>query len=181
MDNKIAYIWFNGPSAVPLHNIPQHDLEIGCNFILKHRRVNHVCAYDQQVIDQIKKKIGFDPDVQYWTRRNYATDKFKTFDVSNLKKINTLGFDSGTLAINLALYLDCTGIYLFGFDWHLTNESIYDKKYVWRNGMKPIKFTAQKKDFLEQVGEKIQLNIVHDQVREKYANVNWIPTKDFTP
>lgn len=177
-DGKTATVWFNGPSVRQFLDIPRQPLEIGCNFIEQHRSVDHVCAYDRPVIDRLTKR-GLDQRVRYWTRRHYTTEHFKLVPIDDFGFRHGAGFDSGTLALSLALTLGCTEITLLGFDWHLTNDSIYDHRYTWRNGQRPVKFTLAKKNFIEDLGREMRINIVHDKVREKYKNVNWIAPGDF--
>lgn len=171
-------VWFNGPSVRQFLDMPRQSLEIGCNFIEQHRDVDHVCAYDRPVIDRLTKR-GLNQHVNYWTRRHYSTEHFKMVPIERFGFRHGAGFDSGTLALSLALTFGCESVTLLGFDWHITNDSIYDPKYTWRNGQRPIKFTLAKKKFIEDLGKEIEIKIVHDTVRDKYKNVNWIATRDF--
>jgi hypothetical protein len=175
---ETAVVFFNGPSVRQFLDIPRQPLEIGCNFIEQHRPVDHVCAYDRQVIDRLTKR-GLNDQVCYWTRRHYTTEHFKLVPIDDFGFRHRAGFDSGTMALSLALTLGCAEINILGFDWHLTNDSIYDPNYTWRNGHRPIKFTLAKKNFIEDLAQEIRINIVHDTVRERYRNVNWIAPGDF--
>tara|TARA_Y100001938_G_scaffold24034_1_gene31480 strand:- start:938 stop:1486 length:549 start_codon:yes stop_codon:yes gene_type:complete len=179
-DGKTATVWFNGPSVRQFLDMPPQPVEIGCNFIEQHRRVDHVCAYDRPVIEKLTK-AGLREHVQYWTRRHFKTERFREVPIDQFGFKHGAGFDSGTLALSVAFVLGCEKITLLGFDWHITNDSLYDQDYTWRNGKRPIKFTLAKKNFIEELGEKMHIEIVHDDVRDKYKNVSWIPTKDFIP
>lgn len=119
----MVIVWFNGPSARDHYGIPPQSLEIGCNFILAHRKVHHVCAFDPQVINQIPQ---FDPAVQYWTRKPYHTDRWQLVDTAHRS------LDSGQLAICLAMALGHSDIYVIGCDWGHTNESVFDQHYRFR-------------------------------------------------
>ena len=65
-----SIVWFNGPSVKQFYNIPPQPLEIGCNFILDHRKVHHVCCYDQPAM-QILAETPIE-GVKYWTRRIFG-------------------------------------------------------------------------------------------------------------
>jgi len=150
---ETAVVWFNGPSARELHSIPRQPLEIGCNFIEQHRDVDHVCAYDRQVIDILAKRP--DPGVQYWTRRAMARGGFNFFDSTHQC------WDSGTLAVVLAHHMGMTGIHVVGCDWHHTNDSIFDQSYTWRRH-KPKKASLAKYKLLERLHPHMRITIVTD-------------------
>ena len=116
-------IWFNGPSAADHYGIPPQSLEIGCNHILEHRRVHHVCAFDPQVMNRITQ---FDPQVQYWTRKHYCNARWCLVETAHAH------LDSGGLAICLALALGHHDIYVIGCDWGHTNQSVFDHHYTFR-------------------------------------------------
>ena len=162
-------VWFNGPSARAFHHIPAQSLEIGCNFILNHRYVHHVCAYDQQCVDRIPLKDG----VQYWTRRRCQNTQF------NLVDSTIPYYDSGTLALVLANTLTAEPIYLLGCDWGQTNASVYDKLYVWRQHQ-PVKTTNEKFKVLRQVAQQQELYIVHETHQTEFgADIKWLGPKQF--
>ena len=179
-DGKEAVVWFNGPSVRQFLDIPRQPLEIGCNFIEQHRQVHHVCAFDLPVMRSIEA-AGPDPAVSYWTRRKFGTPTFKTFDSPIRYKghIGVSGFCSGTLALALALSLGATQIDLIGCDWSITNESVYDSDYTWRD-RQPNKTSKDKFKILNAVSEMTRVRIVHDDVREHLGKeIVWIKPEDY--
>jgi len=173
-----ATVWWNGPSVKQFYDIPQQNLEIGCNFILDNRKVHHVCVYDRPVMIQIEKNPN--PDVKYWTRRNLGTSIFNTFE-SQIKYKHyrgISGFCSGTLALAVAVQMGATELDLLGCDWSLTNASMYDKQYTWRK-FQPNKTSKDKFKFLQIISEMVQLNIVHHKPREWGANIQWMTPEDY--
>ena len=159
-------VWFNGPSAKPLHNIPLQDVEIGCNFIENNRAVHHVCAYDRQVLQAIKPKT----DVRYWTRSVMSQPGFEY--VKHKHQI----FCSGTLALSLAHYLQLDHIYLLGCDWLETNASVYDHLYTWRN-YQPKKNSIPRRKLLEQLHVQMPITVVTDKPWKMAAD--FLSTKEF--
>ena len=61
-----SIVWWNGPSVKQFYNIPPQECEIGCNFILDHRKVHHVCCYDKPTMDIIDKKGKGCKSVKYY-------------------------------------------------------------------------------------------------------------------
>ena len=173
-----AIVWFNGPSVKQFYNISPHPLEIGCNFILDNRKVHHVCCYDQQVMKLLQKAPL--KDVKYWTRRLFKTLLWNTFNsgVTYKHYKNITGFCSGTLALALAVHLGAKKIYLLGCDWSLTNNSVYDKQYVWRR-FPPNKTSKDKFQLIELISDLTELVIVHNTKRELGPNVKWITPEEF--
>ena len=173
-----AIVWFNGPSVKQFYNIPPHPLEVGCNFILDHRKVHHVCCYDQPAMKILEKAPL--KDVKYWTRRNFKTALWDTFNsgITYKRYRNIMGFCSGTLALTLAVHLGAKKIYLLGCDWSLTNASVYDKQYTWRRHQ-PNKTSKDKFQLLEVVSEIVELVIVHNNKRELGPKVKWLSPAEF--
>ena len=169
-------VWWNGPSRTQFDHIPRQQLEVGCNFIAKHRTVDHVCAYDRQVIDLIQPQ----PNTQYWTRRNYAQGVWQLtpapLRLATWK--NQAGFCSGTLALAVALNHGAEHIHIIGMDWQETNASVYDKEYTWR-GYTPTKHSNDKLKFLRHVSEQVQVTIVHDRPRSFGDKITWVSGKEF--
>lgn len=160
-------IWFNGPSARRFLDMPAQTLEIGCNFIERHRQVHHVCAYDRECIQRLPITEG----VGYWTRPAMITPQFQL--VPNDVKYSC----SGTMAIRLACHLGARSIYVIGCDWQHTNDSIYDSSYSWRSG-KPRKYTLARRETLVRTAQEIELSLVTDR-EVSYAGVRTIGTDDF--
>ena len=166
LNNSMNIVWFNGPSAKVLHTIPLQQLEIGCNFIEKHRPVHHVCAYDRQVLEAIKPKA----DVQYWTRRVMSQPNFKHVEYKH--EI----FCSGTLAMSLARQLQLDHVYIIGCDWQHTNASVYDNLYTWRN-FQPKKNSIPRRKLLERMHTQMPITVVTD--RPWKMSTDFISTKKF--
>ena len=173
-----ATVFFNGPSVKQFYNIPPQPLEIGCNFILDHRKVHHVCCYDQPAM-QILAKTPVE-GVKYWTRRIFGGPFWNHFksEIHHKRYRNISGYCSGTLALVLAIHLGAKQIYLLGCDWSLTNDSVYDKKYKWRK-FKPNKTSKDKFALLEMISELAELTIVHTNKRELGPKVKWITPAEF--
>lgn len=165
---KTAYVWFNGPSARALHHIPAAACEIGCNYILDDRPVHHVCMFDRDVLNQIQIQQG----VQYWTRKLHTTQTVHYFT----SEVQSLC--SGTLALTLALHLGMQEIFLFGFDWCINNDSIYDDQYRFRK-RKPSKYNKYKIETINTLAQKMRINVVHDVVRDISKYLHYINVQDF--
>ena len=153
-------VWFNGPSVRQFLQVPRQDLEIGCNFIERLRSVDHVCAYDRQVIDRLQVA----PPTKYWTRPAIKNTGWETPD-SKLR-----AFDSGTLGLVLAHALGLDHVYVLGCDWHTTNESVFDAVYDWRN-YQPAKASLPKAKLIERINKHVAINIVTPRPWRIEANV----------
>ena len=152
VNNSMNIVWFNGPSAKSLHGIPPQALEIGCNFIERHRPVDHVCAYDRQVLEAIRPK----QQIQYWTRRAMSHANFRQVEYRH--EI----FCSGTLALSLARQLELDHTYVIGCDWQHTNASVYDDLYTWRN-YQPKKNSIPRGKLLERMHPHMPITMVTDR------------------
>ena len=173
-----AIVWFNGPSVKQFYNIPPHPLEVGCNFILDHRKVHHICCYDQPAMKILEKTPV--EGVKYWTRRIFGGPFWTAFksNINHKKYRNISGYCSGTLALTLAVHLGAKKIYLLGCDWSLTNASVYDKQYKWRK-FQPNKTSKDKFQLIELISDLTELVIVHNTKRELGPNVKWITPEEF--
>jgi len=165
-DGKKAIVWFNGPSARDLHHIAAQPLEIGCNFIERHRPVHHVCAYDRECIQAINQRTG----VRYWTRHPMRSESWPA------PESRYQPFDSGTLAVVVAHQLRVNGIHIIGCDWQHTNESVFDSEYTWRN-YQPKKASLPKQKLLERIHLSVPITIVTD--RPWRMAVNFQSSKDY--
>ena len=174
-----ATVFWNGPSVKQFYHIPPQPLEIGCNFILDHRLVHHVCAYDMPTINSLGDRTHV--DVKYWTRRMYASGVWQIFKstVNHERHRNINGYCSGTMALVLALQLGATAIDLLGCDWTITNNSIYDEKYTWR-AFPPTKHNKEKFKLFEMLSDIVPITVVHAQPREILGNhVHWCKPEDY--
>ena len=133
-------VWLNGPSRQQIiKTLPRQNIEVGCNYILNDRQVDHVCCFDQPMMKRLEQQ----PDVKYWTRNYYA----KPNKWNNVKpihgKFKVDAQNSGILAIQLAHNLTDRkneNIYVLGCDWGLTKHSVYDYGDI-RGKAKPLKHT----------------------------------------
>ena len=165
----MVIIWYNGPSARPFHHIPAQSMEIGCNFIERDRSVHHVCAFDQQTIERMSPRSA----TQYWTRRRFARDRWQLVD-SKLPY-----YCSGTMAIALAITLTREPIYVLGCDWGITNQSLYDTAYTWRQHQ-PMKMTQEKLQLMQRFCERHTITFVHTEKRDRFGAVaRWIGPREF--
>jgi len=149
-------VWFNGPSAAQFHHIPAQACEIGCNFIQRVRAVHHVCAFDPQVIAAVDSQVS---TAQYWTRPSLGSANWTTPD-------STLSaYCSGTLALTLADALGLGHVHVLGCDWGVTNASLFDAAYTWRQTT-PAKNNRYKIQLLERLSTRLKITIVADEYRD---------------
>ena len=95
-------------------------MEIGCNYIQEVRDVDHVCAFDIKVVEDIKIK----PNTQYHTRPEGQFPGWKIID-----NAFTSGGNSGLIACCLASMIATDKIYIIGCDWGITDNSSDDHIY----------------------------------------------------
>lgn len=166
----MVIVWFNGPSAREFYSIPPQTVEIGCNYILEHRPVHHVCAFDSQCINSIQ----IEPGIQYWTRGRFTNSTWQRPDLDREY------FCSGTLALAVAESLGHQEIYLVGCDWYLTNSSCFDQRYHWRRYL-PNKVSRHKQKYLDALSQRISVTIVRDPADHQHFahTVKWIGPKGF--
>ena len=162
-------VWFNGPSMKQFLDIPLQDVEVGCNFIRSLRSVHHVCAFDQQVVDRIEQE----KNVSYWTRTRCLIHGFKT------PESKWPSYDSGTLALNLASVISEDPIYLLGFDWSETDESIFNELYTWRKH-NPTKASSPKTKLIMNIATTNNIIVVHKNKKDFLgAGIEWIGPNEF--
>ena len=161
-----TYVWFNGPSAVDLYHTPP-CFEIGCNFISERRSVDHVCAYDGEVMNRLRVTQG----VQYWTRRNYTNDTWRMVDTDYKYSC------SGTMALQLAVNLGRRDVYLLGCDWTHTDASVFDEQYEWRKQL-PKKVNDVRIKMVERLAPMVGLTHVTDRP-PIFAGVGTMSTRNF--
>jgi len=114
-------VFFNGPSVVQFYSLPHKIVEIGCNFIQKHRQVNHVCCFDHQM----KSKIATIPPTLYYCRNGHRGAGWNEVIWNSEETVQ----NSGMMAIRLAINLKFKNIWVLGCDWNNTNKSVYDDLY----------------------------------------------------
>lgn len=95
-------------------------MEIGCNYIQEVRDVDHVCAFDIKVVEDIKIKSN----TQYHTRPEGQFPGWKIID-----NAFTSGGNSGLIACCLASMIATDKIYIIGCDWGITDNSSDDHIY----------------------------------------------------
>ena len=114
-------VWFNGPSADELLvTLPPQNLEIGCNYIQFTRPIHMVCAFDIDIVKNIKR----DPSIEYYTRPDAQHMGWNILNDTQLNSTN-----SGLMAVYLAMQKSTEPIYILGCDWGLTDRSIQDAMY----------------------------------------------------
>ena len=163
----ICVVWFNGPSACDFYSIPPQSLEIGCNFIERRRPVDHVCAYDGELI----RRLVPQSDRGYWTRGAMLSPGWLQVP-SDLEPSC-----SGTLALALAVHLSDQPIYVVGCDWQATDRSVFDAEYTWRPGT-PRKVSNPRIKFVHGVMRDRPLRFVHPRP-QKGLGFDWIAPGDF--
>jgi len=116
-------IWFNGPSRDNLiKTVPKQKLEIGCNYIEQMRAVDVVCAFDIDVVHQIKPQ----PGRLYYTREQGQHPGWIT-----ARDLIIGGGNSGVIACWVAkkMVIPNEKIYIIGCDWGLSDNSSDDHIY----------------------------------------------------
>lgn len=114
-------VWFNGPSAKKLHDIPKKYYEIGCNHIRQDRPVDVVVVYDPRQ----KCKIPIENGVKYYSRNGAYDDVYMEVTYPMAQQPES----SGMLAILVALKKGYKDIFVIGCDWGITTETIYQQHY----------------------------------------------------
>ena len=144
-----AVVWFSGISAVNLVDQVPHGrwTEYGCNWFEEWRQVDHICAYDRQIVAQISTRTH----AQLWTQTKWAVQPWQGFTLQREWAVS----DSGTMACELALQQH-DSIYVIGCDWGVTDQSIQDHHYEFR-GYQPPKFVKQ-----------------HAWLRRHAARITWV-------
>ena len=117
-----SIVWFSGPSAMNLIDVIPYDryVEIGCNHFDQYRSVQHLVAYDRQVIQNYGEQ---NDQCEYWTQPKWSQQPlWKSIKKKNSQHIG----DSGQLAVALSLQLGASHTYIIGCDWQITDASIQD-------------------------------------------------------
>lgn len=154
-------VWFNGPSAAEFYHIPPQSQEIGCNFIEQRRRVDHVCAYDGEVVNRLP---------QGHTRKSMGRPGWQAV-------MSDISYQcSGTMALVLAVELGWDHLYLVGCDWEITDISVFDQLYTWRPNT-PRKLNRPRLSTLAMVAARLRLTAVGSP--RDWPGVNFVSKKDF--
>ena len=125
-------------------------MEIGCNYIQEVRDVDHVCAFDIKVVEDIKIKSN----TQYHTRPEGQFPGWKIID-----NAFTSGGNSGLIACCLASMIATDKIYIIGCDWGLTDNSSDD--HIYQKG--PMrKYTNNIKKSMSVILKGMEVWIVND-------------------
>lgn len=138
-----AIVWFSGVSGTNLWDVVphHHHVEYACNHFNEFRSVDHIIAYDRQIIAQTQP----DASIEYWTQPKWAS---QTWQAVPHHTPTTQISDSGQLAIHLAHTHDHHTIYVIGCDWGVTDRSVQDQFYGFR-GWQPPKYTPTKQRWLD--------------------------------
>ena len=148
-------IWFNGPSRDKLiHTLPQQKLEIGCNYIEQVRAVDVVCAFDPEVVHNIKTQ----PARLYYTRPDAQYPNWIT-----VRDTLIGGGNSGVIACWVARKMAVANekIYIIGCDWGLTDNSSDD--HIYNKGTQR-KFTNNIKKTIEKLLQGFNVVAVNDKI-----------------
>ncbi len=156
----VTLIWFNGPSMKKWLHVPKQEIEIGCNYILRDRPVDHVVCYDWQMLNNIKPTDG----VTRWCRDGFAQQYkgWKEIPLPQHRKPE----QSGTLAVTLAVdHLKPEHIIIIGCDWGLSTQSVYDYGIGRRS---VIKHTNHQSRVLERLSEqhRCDIHLLGDEPRD---------------
>ena len=142
-----ALIWFSGPSAINLVDVVPYGIyeEYATNHFDEFRSVDHICAYDNQIVRRIECK----PHIKYhtqvkWSKHPWQPHRWRAGEVAIS--------DSGTLAVEVAL-VKHQEVFVIGADWGVTDVSIQDHHYGFR-GWSPPKFVKQHQ-WLKQRGDSV--------------------------
>ena len=157
-DQDNCIIWFNGPSRNALLDLPHHFTEIGCNYILQDRRVDHVVAYDARVVNTVPATEG----VQRWsTRSGGFTDWPRGWREVRMPTYRRPE-QSGTLAVALADQLRFRRLWILGCDWGINTKTIYD----YGCGRSARKHTNSQKRLMEHWAQRLDIHVVADRTRD---------------
>ena len=142
-----AVVWFSGISSMNLVDVMPYTWaeEYACNHFDEFRSVDHIVAYDRQIINQITTK----PHIQYHTQPKWSK---APWSAQHWHKDQVAISDSGTLAVEVALSQH-DQVYVIGTDWGITDVSVQDHHYEFR-GWSPPKFIKQH-EWLKQRGNSV--------------------------
>lgn len=148
-------VLFNGPSLNRYLKLPKAVTEIGCNHIEQVRPcVDHVVAYDHQILRQIPPR----PGVQYHTRNGRRWQHWAEVSFTSLDQPHC----SGTMAVLLARNLRCSSIRIVGCDWGVTTTSIFDEIYHRHQPPAAYKHTNSKVRQMDKWMKSCDIRVVSD-------------------
>ena len=117
-----ALVFFNGPSLLTHMDLPKRFTEIGCNHIESIRpTVDHVVCYDPEMRGQIAQSQG----KAYWCKNGNRSDTWGEICYA----MTDAPHCSGTLALQLAMQLKFTTIWVLGCDWGHSDQSVFADRY----------------------------------------------------
>ena len=152
----MTIVWFNGASRKDLHNaFPLQPIEVGCNYIRRDRKVNHVVCFDDCMVKELSKNL--EDGVKYYTRNVYQSASW--IIVKQWKTVDPM--NSGMMALLLATQLSKEDIYILGMDWGLSDTSIYD---YGKNKDSIIKYTNGCKRQVKTLSETHKIIAVHNEL-----------------
>lgn len=150
----MTIVWFNGASRKGLEDkFPLQDIEVGCNYIRRDRKVNHVVCFDDGMVNELSKNL--EDGVKYYTRSSYQ--KASWIVVKQWKTVDPM--NSGMMALLLATRLSKEDIYILGMDWGLSDISVYD---YGKNKDSIIKYTNGCKRQVKILSETHKIIAVHN-------------------
>jgi|TARA_R110000824_G_scaffold43061_3_gene126093 hypothetical protein len=151
----MTIVWLNGASRKGLEDkFPLQDIEIGCNYIRRDRKVNHVIAFDQPIVKALSQNL--EEGVKYYTRSEWGKPG-QWITVKQWKTVDPM--NSGMMALLLATRLSKEDIYILGMDWGLSDISVYD---YGKNKESIIKYTNGCKRQVKTLSETHKIIAVHN-------------------
>ena len=158
-----AIVWFSGISALNLCDVMPYGKyeEVGCNRFDEWRAVQHLVAYDRQMVQRIQCK----PHVQYHTQAKWRQDPWHAIKWNKHSRPIS---DSGTLAVELARQQGHKTIYIIGADWGVTDTSLQQHHYEFR-GHTPPKFTNQH-EWLKRQEDLVWVHLVKQPFMHHYLS-----------
>ena len=160
-------VLFNGPSLNRYLKLPKAAIEIGCNHIQTLRPcVDHVVAYDDQILQRIPPR----PGIQYHTRNGRRRQHWAEVSFTSLDQPHC----SGTMAVLLARNLKCSSIRIVGCDWGITTDSLFDQEYQRHQPPAARKHTNSKVRQMDRWMRSWDIRVVSDQAMPfSTATVTW--------
>jgi len=157
MDKTRCVIWWGGPSSQHLiDQLPPQTFEIGCNHIREWRAVDCVVAYDRVIVERLSKHTL---EVPHYTQPRWARQGWHHFQFDkHYQQVHC----SGTLAVEVALHLGHKDLVIIGADWHLTNQSLQQKHYEFRQHI-PNKMPDRKRKWLTMVSTRCSITWIHQR------------------
>lgn len=127
---------------------------IGCNFMYQHRALDHLCVFDTQMLDQIDQDHQNLLDCRLWSAMSRHAPGFEELCWPLAEQPH----NSGMMAVRLAIHLGFKDVLIWGCDWGLSDESIFD--YGVRNST--LKYTNSQRRLMRLLAERVRIRCVHD-------------------